>query len=635
MTGQDTDMAAGDLLDRVLEPEPPAFALIHRPAQGNAAMLDVLIGDMSVSDTVSSIPSRRRPDDGPEAGHEVLAILPYRQISERGLSCADDRAPLLVMSITYQEMLPVSAALQRLPQVQTRLVNGHFDVDDDAYADTVGRIIAEEIGQGAGANFVIKRSFVADVSDYTMHSALAIFRRLLAQEAGAYWTFIVHTGTRVLVGATPERHVTLHDGTVVMNPISGTYRYPSSGPTLEEVMSFLGDRKETEELYMVLDEELKMMAGIADSGIRVVGPHLREMTHLAHTEYFIEGRSTLDPREVLRETMYAPTVTGSPLENACRVIARYEPRGRGYYAGVVALIGCDAEGRPTLDSSILIRTADIDTHGRVVIGVGATLVRHSDPHSEVAETHAKAAALLSAFSADQHNHHFGDHPTVRAALTSRNATIAKFWLAGEEAQSTTEPMLVGRRVLIVDAEDMFTSMLALQLRKIGLSVTVSRFDEPHAHDGYDLVVMGPGPGDPRDMGVPRIAALWSELDTLLAQRRPFLAICLSHQLLSLRLGFRLIRRGSPNQGTQREIDLFGRRARVGFYNTFAACSHEDGVDCGGSGWVAVSRDIETGEVHALRGSHFASMQFHPESVLTQDGVGLLATMMKEVLHPCE
>src|SRR5690606_26981262 len=120
------------------------------------------------------------------------------------------------------------------------------------------------------------------------------------------------------------------------------------------ITGFLADRKEAEELYMVLDEELKMMARVCDAGGRVRGPYLKEMARLAHTEYFIEGRGARDPREILKETMFAPTVTGSPLENACRVIARYEPEGRGYYSGVVALVGRDTAGRRTLDSAILI-----------------------------------------------------------------------------------------------------------------------------------------------------------------------------------------------------------------------------------------------------------------------------------------
>ncbi|WP_422775086.1 hypothetical protein, partial [Pseudomonas aeruginosa] len=36
-----------------------------------------------------------------------------------------------------------------------------------------------------------------------------------------------------------ERHISVRDGLAVMNPISGTYRYPPAGPNLAEVMEFL------------------------------------------------------------------------------------------------------------------------------------------------------------------------------------------------------------------------------------------------------------------------------------------------------------------------------------------------------------------------------------------------------------
>ncbi|GAA3134392.1 hypothetical protein GCM10017687_58380 [Streptomyces echinatus] len=62
---------------------------------------------------------------------------------------------------------------------------------------------------------------------------------------------------------------------------------------------------------MVVDEELKMMCTVGDMGGVVVGPRLKEMAHLAHTEYELRGKSSLDVREVLRETMFAATVTGS------------------------------------------------------------------------------------------------------------------------------------------------------------------------------------------------------------------------------------------------------------------------------------------------------------------------------------
>lgn len=212
-----------------------------------------------------------------------------------------------------------------LPAHAVRVEGGAFDVDDDTYAGIVERVIEDEIGRGEGANFVIRRTFRGEIPGFAAADALALFRRLLDGERGAYWTFVVRTPERTLVGASPEVHVRMAGGTVVMNPISGTYRYPAQGPDAEGLLAFLRDAKEVEELTMVVDEELKMMCTVGDLGGVVVGPRLKEMAHLAHTEYELRGRSTMDVRDVLRETMFAATVTGSPVQNACRVIERHEP----------------------------------------------------------------------------------------------------------------------------------------------------------------------------------------------------------------------------------------------------------------------------------------------------------------------
>ncbi|NUP36907.1 MAG: phenazine-specific anthranilate synthase [Streptomyces sp.] len=618
----------GDLLDRVLNLEVPAFALLHRPETGVPDTVDVLVGEVTLPETLADIPLA---DGASGAGHDVLVVVPYRQLTERGFTAPDDGAPLVALSVTGQDQVSLPELLLRLPDAATSVTAHGFDIDDEQYAETVRRVVADEIGTGEGANFVVKRSFLADIGGYSLRDALVFFRRLLEREQGAYWTFVIHTGERTFVGATPERHISVGGGTAVMNPISGTYRYPPAGPTLEGVTEFLADRKETDELYMVVDEELKMMARICEGGGRVLGPYLKEMARLAHTEYFIEGHTRRDVREILRETLFAPTVTGSPLESAARVIAKYEPAGRGYYSGVAALIGRDGSGERSLDSAILIRTADIDTTGRVRIGVGATLVRHSDPHSEVAETRAKAAGLLGALESGR-SARYGSHPDVRAALDRRNDGIAEFWLKGAGAARPAVPGLAGLSALVVDAEDTFTAMIGHQLRSLGLEVTVRRFDEPYAFDGHDLVVMGPGPGDPRAVDDPKIRHLRAAIARLLAEQRPFVAVCLSHQVLSLNLGLDLARRDVPNQGVQREIDLFGSRVRVGFYNTFAARSAEDKLDTAAHGLVEVSRDPVTREVHGLRGPSFASMQFHAESVLTVDGPRIVGRTLREVLQ---
>lgn len=634
------------LLESILTSPPAAYALLHRPEATGPDRLDVLAGETSRPASLARVPragreSGRRSGRG-GARHEQLLLVPYRQITERGYACRDDGEPLLSMTVTDQDTVPLAHALDRLPEVPATLAGGHFDVTDTDYARTVRDVVRDAIGTGAGANFVIRRSFVADITDYGPHSALSFFRRLLEGERrGAYWTFLVHTGRRTFVGASPERHVSVRAGLAVMNPISGTYAYPPTGPTLSGVMGFLRDRKETDELCMVVDEELKMMSRFCAPGIRLRGPYLKEMSRLAHTEYFIEGRTREDVRTVLRESLFAPTVTGSPLESACRVIARYENSGRGYYSGVAALVGRDEHGEQTLDSAILIRTADIDAGGRVRIGVGSTLVRHSWPADEVAETRAKAQGVLSALeggaaaSRPTRASPLAAHPRVRAALERRNDTLAGFWLRGtggapsaEEGPSGTAG-LAGSSVLVVDMEDTFTAMIAHQLRSLGLRVTVRRFDEPYRFAAHDLTVLGPGPGDPADCGDPRIERLRHAVHTLLRESRPFVAVCLSHQVLSLRLGLSIVRREVPNQGVQQEIGLFGRRARVGLYNTYAAHSPADTVSVEGVGSVEVARDEVTGEVHALRGPHFASMQFHAESMLTQDGPRLLARALSD------
>lgn len=620
----------GTILGRILSDDPPPFAILHRPERTGPDTLEVLTGTMSAPATLAGIPLPAAGASPAQAGPDVLAVVPYGQIAERGFDCADDGAPLLALSVTGRATLSRAEALARLPDQPARLIDGHFDLDDEEYARIVEQVIGEEIGRGRGANFVVKRSFLAQIEDYGPDRALSFFRSLLSLEAGAYWTFIVHSGDHTFVGATPERHVSQLDGKAVMTPISGTYRYPADGPAMEDLLTFLQDGKETDELYMVLDEELKMMGQICVGGGRVAGPYLREMAKLAHTEYFIEGDSQRDPREVLRQTLFSPAVTGSPLESACEVISRHEPHGRGYYSGVLALFGRDEAGARTMDSSILIRTADIGRGGQLRIGVGATLVRHSDPASEVAETRAKAAGLLAALAA-QGSDRFGNTPEILSALAARNATIGQFWLAGDDQAAGPDPGLRGRRALVVDAEDTFTSMIAHQLRSLGLDVTVRRFDEDYSWADHDVVVMGPGPGDPRAAGHPKIAHLRADIDDLLASRTPFLAVCLSHQALCQRLGLDLVCRDTPNQGTQLEIDLFGVRERVGFYNTFAAVAPDDKISCDGIGVVEVSRDPDTGEVYALRGPALAAQQFHAESVLTQNGPRILAARLRELL----
>ncbi|MFY9714101.1 MAG: chorismate-binding protein, partial [Microbacterium sp.] len=367
-----------------------SFVLI---ARDGADTVELLTGDVADVDLLADIPLTLEG-----IPREIFAMVPYRQVRERGFVAQDDAAPLRCLIVDEHLALPTAEILDALPDAPIPLQDAGFDITDDDYAAIVERVIADEIGRGEGANFVIRRDFTARIDSDDRAAALTWFRALLTHERGAYWTFLVVTPGHIAVGASPEAHVVARGGVVTMNPISGTFRHPAGGATKETLIDFLSSTKETEELFMVVDEELKMMSAVCSDGGRITGPHLKEMSRLTHTEYMLRGRSRLDPRDILRETMFAPTVTGSPMQNACAVIRRHERAPRGYYSGVAALFTPNAEGGHDLDAPILIRTVYLQD-GTLRVPVGATLVRHSDPHGEVSETHGKAAGVLGAIGA--------------------------------------------------------------------------------------------------------------------------------------------------------------------------------------------------------------------------------------------
>lgn len=376
-----------------------------------------------------------------------------------------------------------------------------------------------------------------------------------------------------------------------------------------------------------------MMCDICHEGGLVLGPYLKPMSHLVHTEYLLAGRTDRDVRDVLRDSMFAATVTGSPVENACRLIAQYEPEGRGYYASIAALVGRDAEGRQKADAPILIRTADVDLDGRLKVSAGATLVRDSDAAYETAETWAKAAGILSAFGlvdaappAAEGFDAFTREDDVLIALGSRNQRLSQFWLS-DQSGTEPEPHLVGKRVVILDGEDDFVNMLSHVFGVLGMSTDIVRHDE-YAEgdlDGYDLVVVGPGPGDPR-ADEPKMRVLRGAVDRLLASGRPFLGVCLGHQTLCHQLGLDLTFKDIVFQGTQSRLDVLGRTETVGFYNTFVARVPETGLPEG----VGVETD-DNGDVHLVSGPHYRGIQFHAESILTQRGYELLRDVVNELL----
>ena len=142
------------------------------------------------------------------------------------------------------------------------------------------------------------------------------------------------------------------------------------------------------------------------------------------------------------------------------------------------------------------------------------------------------------------------------------------------------------------------------------------------------MIVGPGPGDPRDGDDAKMSRLRAAVGDLLASGRPFLAVCLGHQTLCHALGIPLVYKDIVFQGTQSPVSFDGRTERVGFYNTFVGrVGPETALPPG----VSVETDPATGDVHALSGPHYRGLQFHAESILTERGYDLVHDLVRRLL----
>lgn len=587
------------------------YCLLHRDGR-----FRWLAGEIQRVKLLADLP---RPAPGPDAW-PLVSMVPYAQLRERGFRVHDDGETIL--TLLPRECRDVTAAEIGTGAVPVVAGEPRLRVSDAAYAAMVAEVVEHEINRGEGSNFLLSRTCDLDLAGFDAAAAHEVFLRLARNELGAYLTFCFFDGERWFLGASPERHLTVEAGAVTMNPICGTLPKAALRGRAD-LVDFLTDPKEVNELFQVVDEELKMMARICAGGGVVRGPYLKEMSSVVHTEYELHGRTTRDPVDAFRESMFAATMIGSPLENAARVIYQYEPESRRYYSSAVLLLDRDDAGGERLDSAITIRMMEVDAAGHAVLRSGASIVRDSDPAKETAEVRAKLAGMLLAVT--------GAEPgpavlpalvddSVKALLRSRNDRLSAFWQAPHDDRP---PAVTGPAVLLMDNEDEFTHMLAHLLRRLGCATTVLSWDDP-ALDGElgrcDLLLVGPGPGDPEDRTDPKMRRIDQVVADRLEAGLPLLAVCLGHQVLCARLGLPIRPSDPPMQGVQHTVDLFGRAEPVGLYCTFFARSGPvpAGVE------LAAGPD---GRVVAVRGPGIYGVQFHPESVLTTNCVPILADVL--------
>ncbi len=592
------------------------FALISRAGRD---YLEFFEGNIMNFETIDEIFSYHAKQGG-----KLLNIIPFCQMRELGFE-AHGSEKIIALDIEVEKKFGFDEFFEICGKHEARIKDGslEYEYSDEEFCEIVGRVVKNEIKEGEGSNFVISRKTFGEIEGFSLDIALSIFKNIIKEEYGYYWAYCIFTGNEFFIGATPEMYLNIKGETVSMNPVKGTYR--KKGSFAEDkagLLGFLDNKKEQNELFMVVDEELKMMAHICKDGGRVFGPFLKEMSRVIHTEYILTGESKHEANFVVKASMHAPSLVGGPFENACRIIKKYEKSSRKYYCGSLFLL--DSKNHESLDGVTTIRTLHIQKDGKFEIQSGATIVSLSNPLDELLEIKAKEAGVLRAILGNFTERYevlsqLKNDSHLLKKLSERNRELSDFWLHFATPKIFLKFNRVSRiKVNILDNEDSFTWMIFHILSQMGCDVKIisyRKYDKYEVLSDCDLVILGPGPGDPSS-NEKKIVFNHEVLSEILKTKQKFIGVCLGHQIISQALGFELKKASFNMQGVQLEIDLFDLGVRkLGFYNTFIARYDEEIAK---KNKLSVCR-LKTDEIIALRGENFSSFQFHAESILSHFG----------------
>jgi len=191
---------------------------------------------------------------------------------------------------------------------------------------------------------------------------------------------------------------------------------------------------------------------------------------------------------------------------------------------------------------------------------------------------------------------------------------------------------VNKMILIIDNYDSFTYNLYQLIGEIESEVTVRRNDEVTIEEIQELkpeaIIISPGPGNPtneRDFGI------CSRVITELGGEIPILGVCLGHQGIFATFGGEIIRT-DPVHGKTSDILHNGDELFRGTSNPLIAaryhsllCNSQTVPKC-----MDVIAETDDGLIMAIkhRSKPIIGLQFHPESVGTDEGITILKNFMK-------
>ena len=185
------------------------------------------------------------------------------------------------------------------------------------------------------------------------------------------------------------------------------------------------------------------------------------------------------------------------------------------------------------------------------------------------------------------------------------------------------------RILVVDNYDSFVFNLVQYLGQLGADTVVRRNDEVRTSDadGFDGVLLSPGPGTPEDAGV-SVEMVGACED----KGVPLLGVCLGHQAIAVAHGASVGRAAELLHGKTSEVEHDGEGVLRDLPSPFTATRyHSLAVE---ESTLPPELDVTgrtpSGVIMALRhrDAPVEGVQFHPESVLTQGGHLMLATWLR-------
>ena len=184
-------------------------------------------------------------------------------------------------------------------------------------------------------------------------------------------------------------------------------------------------------------------------------------------------------------------------------------------------------------------------------------------------------------------------------------------------------------ILMIDNYDSFTYNLVQYLGVLGSEVEVHRNDKITLDEIESMkperIVISPGPGTPQSAGItiPVIERFHSEI--------PILGVCLGHQGIGAAFGGRVVHAAQLMHGKTSEISHDGKSIFRDLPDPFTATRYhslaierESLPSC-----LEVSALAEYGEIMGLRHRVYPveGIQFHPESILTKEGMNILQNFL--------